>query len=121
MISYHKDSNGDGDSYYVDILFAVSSGANSDFMTSPYKQLSAGYVQDATGEMYNNLTRNQMNSFDLLQDRLVLKSIRVKNKEVKSHSLSVLQINSDMGYMPSYTYSKYKNVLDIKSELSSSY
>jgi len=26
-----------------------------------------------------------------------------------------------MGYIPSYTYSKYKNVLDIKSELGSSY
>ena len=62
-----------------------------------------------------------MNSLDLIQDKLVLKSIPINGTSNSSRCLSVLQMNTDMGYIPSYAYSKYKNILDIKSELSSSY
>ena len=54
MISYHTASGAD---HYVDVLFTAS-GSDSDFMTSPYTNLSAGTIQDAAGEMYNKVTRN---------------------------------------------------------------
>ena len=68
-----------------------------------------------------------MNSLDLFEDRLTFASIAIEKNSgdldnyQESSTHPALQINTDMGYIPSYTYGKYENVLDIAHEFDSSY
>ena len=99
-------------------MFAASSNSLSSMMTSQQYQLSAGTTYDAEGYLYNDPVHDSMNSFDMIADRLVIKTIPVDDGRRSDASF---QTNTDMGYIPSYAYGKYENVLDLNEELSSSH
>ena len=120
VISRH-DSYGTQSNSYVDILYSSDDIIDNEMLISQYKDLSAGTLSAAEGPTFGDPLHHEMNSFDLLSDKLVLKSICTNNSNDHEQSTYRLQTNTDMGYSPCYTYGQHKNILDVKHELDESH
>ena len=114
-----KHDSVDSSQSYIDLMFVTSRSHHDEIMMAERWGLSAGDIYDAEGYVYNDPVHESMNSFDLMADQLVVKSICIAGQG-SSKEIS-FQTNTDMGYVPSYTYGKYANVLDIKDDLNSSH
>ena len=124
VISNHDENLNDSPNTkksYVDFLF-VDNTPRDDVFVSMHKDLSVGNISAASGYVYNDPIHDTMNSLDLIDGNLTLKSVCVSepNKRIQQH-VHQLQTNTDLGYIPSYTYNAYENVLDMKKDLLSSH
>ena len=114
-ISYHYDYN---HMYtYIDLMFTTPLD-NLNILQSLNTNLSAGQLSAADGYLYSDPLHSTMNSFDLLNNQLILKSICLEDH---ANITNNFQTNTDIGYTPLYAYDVYENVLDMKNSLNSSH
>lgn len=113
---------GNDNHQYIDFAFVVEQLSDRVSIKRQTQNISVNLSTDSEGYTYDDIIHNDMNSFDVFNQRIEIVNIDMTmlNEDLLSPTKIIsYQTNADMGYIPSYAGLSVSGPLDIANEIDS--